>query len=68
MGGFIALTIAARHASMIRHVVVLASRASGPALTIPPGIEKLACSITNATIANLVVEGSFPKGSQDPGE
>ena len=63
----IALTIAARHGSSIRHVVSLASRASGPALLGMPNVDNLA-NDSSAFDLNLLVGASFPQGARDPGE
>jgi pimeloyl-ACP methyl ester carboxylesterase len=65
MGGFIALTMAARHGSFINNVVIVASRASGPELTVSPSTDQL--SNSNASMFDLLTEGSFPQGGRDPG-
>ena len=66
MGGFIALTVAARHSSTIGNVVIVASRASGPDLAVYPGLGKP--SQGNVTMMDAILAGAFPQGADDPGE
>ena len=65
MGGFIGLTLAARHGSSVNNVVIVASKSSGPELTSSP---TPAQQPANVSLAELLLEGSFPQGARDPGE
>ena len=64
MGGFIALTMAARHGSMVRNVVIVGSQASGPEMPNPPTLDVLNPNITAAVPMSYV----FPQAELDPGK
>jgi hypothetical protein len=64
MGGFIALTMAARHASTIRHAVIVVSKASGPELANPANLSHLDPNVYPA----VPLADVFPQGELDTGK
>ena len=63
MGGFIALTMAARHGSVVRNVVIVASKASGLELSNPPTLDILDPNINAAVPMSYI----FPQAELDLG-